>query len=122
MADTRHTVTAPARNGRGGRVFPTFYGWRIVAALAISQTVGYGVLSYAFGVILTPMRHDLGLSLRVASGAVTLSLLVCAATSIPVGRWLDRHGGYAREDPQDAAERIQLGELAVPADVTAWAS
>ncbi|GAA3220672.1 hypothetical protein [Actinocorallia longicatena] len=53
MADLRHDATAPARDGRGGRVF---YGWRVVAALAVSQTVG-----------------DLGLSLPVATGAVTLT-------------------------------------------------
>ncbi|GAA2581277.1 hypothetical protein SMC26_21295 [Actinomadura fulvescens] len=33
--------------GASGRVF---YGWWIVTALAITQTVGYGVLFYAFGV------------------------------------------------------------------------
>ena len=30
-------------------------GWRIVAALAVTQTVGYGVLYYAFAVLLRPM-------------------------------------------------------------------
>jgi MFS family permease len=109
VPDTRPTATAPVvPHGRGGGVFP---GWRIVAALAISQTVGYGVLSYAFGVILGPMRTDLGLSIPVASGAVTLSLLVCAAASIPVGRWLDRHGGRAL---------MTAGSLAATLLVAGW--
>ena len=30
-------------------------GWWIVAALAVTQTVGYGVLYYAFAVLLHPM-------------------------------------------------------------------
>lgn len=87
MADTR-TVDAPARHGWG-----VFYGWRIVAALAITQTIGYGTLFYSFGVILTPMRDDLSLSPTMATGAMTFGLLICAVASVPVGRLLDRHGG-----------------------------
>ncbi|WP_214108601.1 hypothetical protein [Acrocarpospora catenulata] len=34
-------------------------GRRIVAALAVTQTIGYGVLYYAFSVFLIPMSRDL---------------------------------------------------------------
>jgi len=34
-------------------------GWWIVAALAVTQTVGYGVLYYAFAVLLQPMAAGL---------------------------------------------------------------
>jgi MFS family permease len=68
---------------------------RIVAALAISQTVGYGVLSYAFAVLLTPMQEALDAGPAAVTGALTVSLLAAAAAAVPVGRWLDRHGGRA---------------------------
>ena len=32
-------------------------GWGIVAAFAVTQTVGYGVLYYAFAVLLQPMAR-----------------------------------------------------------------
>jgi MFS family permease len=69
------------------------YGWRIVTALAITQTVGFGVLYYAFAVFLTPMRRDLAASTAQVTGALTLALLVSAIAAVPIGRWLDRHGG-----------------------------
>jgi MFS family permease len=67
--------------------------WWMVAALAVSQTVGYGVLSYAFSVLLTPMQEALHAGPATVTGALTASLLAGAATAVPVGRWLDRHGG-----------------------------
>jgi MFS family permease len=68
-------------------------GRRIVAALAVTQTVGYGALYYAFAVLLVPMATDLGLSTTVVTGALTASVLGSAVAAVPVGRWLDRHGG-----------------------------
>ncbi|MEU5878599.1 MFS transporter [Spirillospora sp. NPDC047279] len=93
----------------GGGVF---YGWRIVAGLAVSQTVGFGVLYYSFAVVLTPMRHDLGISTTQATGALTLALLVTAVAAVPVGRRLDRHGGRGL---------MTLGSAAATALVAAWA-
>jgi MFS family permease len=66
---------------------------RIVAALAVTQTVGYGVLYYSFAVLLVPMATDLGLSTTAVTGALAASVLASAAGAVPVGRWLDRHGG-----------------------------
>jgi len=65
----------------------------LVAAFAITQTVGYGVLFYAFPVLLGPIAADLHASTATVTGATTLSVLVGAAAAVPVGRWLDRHGG-----------------------------
>jgi MFS family permease len=53
------------------------------------------VLSYAFPVLLVPMQHDLRTGPATVTGALTLSLLASAAMAVPVGRWLDRHGGRA---------------------------
>jgi len=69
--------------------------WRAVAVLAVSQTVGYGVLSYAFTVLLVPMQQALATGPVAVTGALTVSLLAGGATAVPVGRRLDRHGGRA---------------------------
>jgi len=68
---------------------------RLVGALAVTQTVGYGVLYYAFGVILGPMSLDLRISNATSAGALTVAVLVTGLLSIPVGRWLDARGGHA---------------------------
>ncbi|ACU77429.1 major facilitator superfamily MFS_1 [Catenulispora acidiphila DSM 44928] len=78
---------------RGRRRALTDYRWRLVAALAISQTVGYGVLFYAFSVFLVPTAHGLHTSVPVVTGALTCSLLAAAAAAVPVGRYMDLHGG-----------------------------
>lgn len=66
-----------------------------MAALAVTQTVGYGVLYYAFAVVLAPLAADLRVSTTTITGALTLAVLVSAVCAIPVGRWLDDHGGRA---------------------------
>jgi MFS family permease len=58
--------------------------------LAVSVTVGYGVLSYAFAVVLVPMQRDLGWSQAVFTGAFSLALAVAALAGIPIGMALDR--------------------------------
>ena len=74
-------------------IFPTlYYGWRIVWALAVTQTVGYGVLYYAFGVFVTPMETEFGWSRAQSSGAFSVGLLVAGFGAIPSGRWVDRNG------------------------------
>jgi predicted MFS family arabinose efflux permease len=67
----------------------------IVAALAITQTVGYGTLYYAFAVFLTPLAADLHTTTTAVTGTFTASVLISALLAVPVGRWLDRHGGRA---------------------------
>jgi MFS family permease len=67
----------------------------VVAALAVSQTVGYGCLYYAFAVLLVPMATDLHATTTEVTGALTAATLAGALTAVPVGRWLDRHGGRA---------------------------
>lgn len=71
------------------------YRWRLVARLAITQAVGYGVLYYTFAAFLAPTARTLHTSTTTVTGALTASLLAGAAAALPVGRWLDRHGGRA---------------------------
>lgn len=54
----------------GGR-----HGWRIVAALATTSTVGYGTLYYAYAVLLSPMAASLQASTTAVTGALTASSL-----------------------------------------------
>jgi predicted MFS family arabinose efflux permease len=72
-----------------------FAGRRIVAVFAITQTLGYGCLYYTFAVLLHPIAADLRTSTATVTGALTAAVLTWAAVAVPVGRWLDRHGGRA---------------------------
>ncbi len=69
-----------------------FPGWRMVWALAVTETVSYGVLYYSFAVFLVPMREELGASTAQLSGALTLALALTGLGGVVVGRWLDRFG------------------------------
>ncbi len=76
----------------GGRLRPHYYGWRITTALAITETLSWGILYYAFSVFVEPTRADLGWSLATLTGAYSLALL-CSGVCAPfVGRVIDRHG------------------------------
>lgn len=69
-----------------------FHGWRIALALAVTQTVGFGVLFYAFTVFTLPMEAELGVSRAQTSGAYSLALLLSGLAALPIGRWVDAHG------------------------------
>lgn len=84
-----NSTTVSARVAGGDRVRVR----RLVAALAVTTTVGYGVLTYAFSVLLGPMSRELGISTTTAVGASTTAVLMSGLMSIPVGRWLDVRGG-----------------------------
>jgi MFS family permease len=86
-------------------------GWRIVTVFAITQTIGYGTLYYAFAVLLHPIARDLHTSATTVTGAFTTAILTWAAMAVPVGRWLDRHGGRTV---------MTLGALAGAALLVAW--
>lgn len=64
---------------------------RVVAALSVAETISWGILYYAFAVVLRPIADTLGTSTTAVSGALTLAVLVSAVAGIVVGRHLDRH-------------------------------
>lgn len=88
---TSAETAAPDTKG-GGQPRSTHGRW-IVAALAVTQTTGYGVLYYAFSVFLTPMTRDLHASNAQIAAALTLSILIAALSAPIAGRWLDARGG-----------------------------
>lgn len=85
MSSPAGAAASPAGGGGHGR--------RIVTALAVTQTIGYGVLYYAFSVFLAPMARDLHATNAQVTAALTLSILVAALCAPLVGRLLDTHGG-----------------------------
>lgn len=89
-----------------------YYGWYIVYALAITETVSYGVLYYAFSVFITPMEADFGWSRAEVTGALSLATLISGILAIPVGYWLDKHGARAL---------MTVGSLGASILVFAWA-
>lgn len=70
-----------------------YYGWVIVGVLALTETVSYGVLMYAFPVVLAPMRAELGWSQAMLTGGFSAAALTQGALAPLVGRWVDRRGG-----------------------------
>ncbi|AGL21555.1 MFS transporter [Actinoplanes sp. N902-109] len=79
----------------GGHRRSPYGNRRLVAALAITQTIGYGALYYAFAVLLVPISAALHTSTTAVTGAFSASVLTSAVLAVPIGRRLDRHGGRA---------------------------
>ncbi len=67
----------------------------LVCGLALSQFIGWGTLYFAFSLFVNPMRNELGWSATALNGALTLGLFVADLAAIPIGHWVDRHGGHA---------------------------
>ncbi|MEM6284638.1 MAG: MFS transporter [Chloroflexota bacterium] len=88
-----------------------YYGWYIAMALALTETVSYGIMLYAFTVYILPMEAELGWSRAQITGAISLKLLVAGAMAFPVGWWVDRHG---------ARLLMTVGSIGATALVIAW--
>lgn len=88
-----------------------YYGWYITLALAITETISWGIIYYAFSVFLTPMVKELGWSRTELTGAFSVSLLVAGGMAFPVGMWIDRHG---------ARLLMTVGSIAASLLVYAW--
>ncbi|MCE2489416.1 MAG: MFS transporter [Anaerolineae bacterium] len=70
----------------------SYYGWRIALTLAVTETISWGILYYAFAIFIRPMELDTGWSRTELTGAFSLALLLRGAMAVPVGIWIDRHG------------------------------
>ena len=90
---------------------PIYYGWTIATVLAITETVSYGVIVYAFTVFITPMEADLGWSRAEISGAFSLFFLITGIFAFPVGYWLDKHGSRLL---------MTLGSIGATVSVLLW--
>jgi hypothetical protein len=60
-----------------------YYGWWMVAGLAVTELVSWGVLVYAFSVLVVPMRAELGWSTAQRGGAYATGLAVSGLLAAP---------------------------------------
>lgn len=63
-----------------------------IAALGVSQIVGYGTLYYSFGILAPAMARDVGWPTEWVFGALSAALLAGGLVAPWTGRWLDRFG------------------------------
>ncbi|CAM5284759.1 MFS transporter [Streptomyces badius] len=66
----------------------------VLPALCATQITSWGIVYYAFPVLLSRITADTGWSTSATTAAFSLALLVSAATGIPIGRVLDRRGPH----------------------------
>ncbi len=84
---------------------------RALTVLGISQCINWGILYYAFAVLLLPVSRELGIEPWVGTGAFSLALFISAAAAPRIGRWADLgHGGHV----------LQIGGFAGAALLTIW--
>ncbi len=69
-----------------------FYGWLMVGGLGVTELVSWGVLVYAFSVLVVPMRAELGWSMAELNAAYATGVVISGLLAIPVGRVLQAHG------------------------------
>src|ERR1700731_1981156 len=65
---------------------------RILVILCVTEITSWGILFYAFPVLLGHITTSTGWSATALTAAFSAGQLLAALTGIPVGRWLDHHG------------------------------
>jgi len=88
------------------------YRWVILSTLSVTETISWGILYYAFGILLDPMEREMGWSRAESTAAFSIALLVSATFAVPAGRWVDRGG---------ARLMMTLGSCWGTALLVAWA-
>jgi MFS family permease len=83
-----------------------------VWAIGLGQLINWGILYFAFGVLLIPLEEGLGAPRWLVAGAFSFGLLISAAAAPTVGRLTDRGQGPAM---------MRAGGLAGAALLIAWA-
>jgi hypothetical protein len=67
--------------------------WGLARCIAFGQIVAWGILYYAFSVVIGPMQAGTGWSKTFVNGGLSLGLLVWGLCALPVGAWIQRKGG-----------------------------
>lgn len=88
------------------------YRWVILSTLSVTETISWGILYYAFGILLAPMEREMGWSRAESTAAFSIALLMSAVLAVPAGRWVDRGG---------ARLMMTLGSCAGVGLMVAWA-
>ncbi len=90
-----------------------YYGWIQVWVVSFTELVSWGILYYAFSVLIVPMGNDLGWSRVEMTAAFSVGVLISGLFGIPVGRWVDRHGARAL---------MTAGSIAAALLILAWST
>lgn len=88
-----------------------FYGWVLAWMLGPTQLVSWGILYYAFSVVMPLMRAEMGWTAAESSAAFSIAMLASGLAAIPAGRWLDARG---------PRRLMTIGSIAAVALVVAW--
>ena len=91
---------------------PALPGWAVSAALGTTQTIGYGTLYYAFGVLAPGMAEETGLSLSAVFGTFSLAMIGGSLVAPRAGAVMDR---------RHPAKVMAAGSLVAAAVLTGWA-
>ncbi len=75
-----------------GREEKIFYGWVIVAVMAVAGAANMAMATLNYGLFIKPMGDDLGISRAIFGFAQTTRQVATAATSPLMGGLLDRFG------------------------------
>src|ERR1700704_1896679 len=67
-----------------------YYGWWVLGATALTEMLAIGSTSYAAGLFVLPLEHDLGLSRADANSSIPILFTGGALMSLLVGYLLDR--------------------------------
>ncbi len=72
-----------------------YYGWVQIWIISFTELVSWGILYYAFSVLIVPMGNDMGWTRVQMTAAFSVGGLVAGLCGIPVGRWVDLRGARA---------------------------
>jgi MFS family permease len=110
----------PATNSEGETPLPWALAWR----LSLGQIVAWGILYYAFTVVVGPMQAATGWSRTFLNTGLSLGLLAWGIFALPVGVWIQRRGGrglMAGASGLGGAALIVMGAFPHPAVyIVAW--
>lgn len=111
-------ATEPATHSRGGL-------GRVLGTLCVTETTSWGILYYAFPVLVGRISADTGWSLTRLTAAFSLGLVISAVVGIGVGRWLDRNGPRWLMTAGSALAAVSVAGVALAPSygwfVAAWA-
>lgn len=83
-------MTADSNPPAAAKTGGTFYGWRIVSAVFVTQAISSGLAMYSFGLFQLPISEEFGVSRSVVSLGMTGSMLMGAVLGPIFGRLLDQ--------------------------------
>jgi MFS family permease len=66
--------------------------WKMAWTLGWTELVSWGILFYAFSVLLVPMQDEFGWSAGTITGAYSFAILISGFLAPWVGRWIDARG------------------------------